>query len=92
MQIATVNNKLTSKYLLDFEQEKGTPENSIFQEYLEVITTARTHIQHYEELVKDFNRYIELSSISLSNTTVDLWQEFNTLYNKIFRKQAKINV
>ena len=37
MQIATVNNKLTSKYLLDFEQEKGTPENSIFQEYLDVI-------------------------------------------------------
>jgi len=86
MNITTVDEKPTSEFLLDFEKEKGTPENPAFQEYLDVITIARAHIQYYEECVKEFNRYIELSSISLSNTTVDLWQEFNTLYNKLFRK------
>lgn len=50
IKIATVKDKPTSEFILEFENSKGTPDNQLEQDYMEVISLARGHLQYYESL------------------------------------------
>ena len=91
-ELATIEGKKTSEYLLEFENKVGTQSGEL-QEYIEVIDIARKHLQYYEqaltpptaeEVCEALSKYYD-REVFYSNDNRDGFHFHNSFYIVMFR-------